>query len=95
MCEYPDAVFSLLEKVWGDIDFATEESGELLVSLQKGLLREEQVETLGHFIHSGRAPERGNYGTTFSKSVGMALFDLTTAQLAYANALAKGLGTEL
>jgi ornithine cyclodeaminase len=48
--EYPDAVFSLVEKVWVDIDFAKEESGELLVPLQKGLLREEQLETLGHFI---------------------------------------------
>jgi ornithine cyclodeaminase/alanine dehydrogenase-like protein (mu-crystallin family) len=65
------------------------------VPLEKGLLREEQVETLGHFIRSGRAPERGRYGTTFSKSVGMALLDLTSARLAYANALKKGLGTEL
>jgi ornithine cyclodeaminase len=93
--EYPDALFSLVEKVWVDIDFAKEESGELIVPLQKGLLQEEQLETLGHFIQSGRAPERGAYGTTFSKAVGMALFDLTTARLAYANALASGLGTDL
>ncbi|MCJ7549827.1 MAG: ornithine cyclodeaminase family protein [Anaerolineae bacterium] len=93
--EYPDAVFSLVEKVWVDIDFAKEESGELLAPLQKGLLQEDQLETLGHFIQSGRAPERGAYGTTFSKAVGMALFDLTTARLAYANALERGLGTEL
>ena len=93
--EYPDALFSLIEKVWVDIDFAKEESGELLVPLQKGLLQEDQLETLGHFIESGRAPERGAHGTTFSKAVGMALFDLTTARLAYTNALAKGLGTEL
>ena len=93
--EYPDAVFTLVEKVWVDIDFAREESGELLVPLQKGLLQEDQLETLGHFIQSGRAPERGTHGTTFSKAVGMALFDLTTARLAYANALEKGLGTEL
>jgi ornithine cyclodeaminase/alanine dehydrogenase-like protein (mu-crystallin family) len=93
--EYPDAVFRLVEKVWVDIDFAKEESGELLVPLQKGLLREDQLETVGHFIRSGRPPERGAHGTTFSKSVGMALFDLTTARLAYANALEKGLGTQL
>jgi len=93
--EYPDALFSLVEKVWVDIDFAKEESGELIVPLQKGLLQEDQLETLGHFIGSGRAPERGTHGTTFSKAVGMALFDLTTARLAYTNALAKGLGTEL
>lgn len=93
--EYPDAIFKVVEKVWVDIDFAKEESGELLVPLQKGLLREEQLETLGHLIRSDRAPERGPHGTTFSKSVGMALFDLTTARRAYTNALGKGLGTEL
>lgn len=93
--EYPDAIFSLVEKVWIDIDLAKEESGELLVPLKKGLLQEGQLETLGHFIRSGKTPNRGAYGTTFSKSVGMALFDLTTARLAYAKALEKGLGTQL
>ncbi len=93
--EYPDAVFSLVEKVWIDTDFASEESGELMTPLQKGLLHTEQLETLGHFIQSGRAPERGVYGTTFFKSVGMAMFDLTAARLTYTNALQKGLGTVL
>jgi ornithine cyclodeaminase len=93
--EFPDAIFSLIEKVWIDTDFAAEESGELLIPLREGNLRVDQLETLGRFIASGEAPPRGVYGTTFSKSVGMALFDLTTAQLAYANASAMGLGTEL
>ena len=93
--EYPDALFTRIERVWVDIAFAKEESGELIIPLKKGLLDEGQIETLGHFIRSGRSPERGPYGTTFSKSVGMALFDLTTARRAYANACEKGLGTEL
>jgi ornithine cyclodeaminase/alanine dehydrogenase-like protein (mu-crystallin family) len=93
--EYPDALFSRVDKVWIDIDFAVEESGELMIPLQQGNLREEQLETLGHFIQSGRAPERGVHGTTFFKTVGMALFDLTTAQLAYTNAVQSGLGTRL
>jgi ornithine cyclodeaminase len=93
--EYPDAIFAVVERVWIDIDFAKEESGELLVPLREGKLREGQLETLGHFILSGRAPERGAYGTTFFKTVGMALFDLTTAQLAYRNAASQGLGIPL
>mgnify|MGYP001131726609 CR=1 FL=1 len=93
--EYPDAIFAVVERVWIDIDFAKEESGELLVPLREGRLKEEQLETLGHFILSGRAPERGAYGTTFFKTVGMALFDLTTAQLAYRNATSQGLGVKL
>jgi ornithine cyclodeaminase len=93
--EYPDALFTLLEKVWVDIDFAKEESGELMIPLQSGLLRESQLETLGHFIQACQPPARGPSGTTFFKTVGMALFDLTTARLAYANADKMGLGTEL
>jgi ornithine cyclodeaminase/alanine dehydrogenase-like protein (mu-crystallin family) len=93
--EYPDAVFSLVDKVWVDIDFAKEESGELMIPLKSGILQESQLETLGHFIQSGQPPARGPSGTTFFKTVGMALFDLTTARLAYANAMAQGLGTVL
>jgi ornithine cyclodeaminase len=93
--EYPDALFSLVEKVWVDIDFAKEESGELILPLRSGILQESQLETLGHLIESGQPPARGPSGTTFFKTVGMALFDLTTARLAYANAVSKGLGTEL
>jgi len=93
--EYPDAVFSVVEKVWVDVDFAKEESGELLVPLREGYLREGQLETLGHFILSGRTPDRGSFGTTFFKSVGMALFDLTTARSVYAKAVELGLGIEL
>jgi ornithine cyclodeaminase len=85
----------VVEKVWVDIDFAQEESGELMIPLQSGLLHESQLETLGHFIQTGQPPARGPTGTTFFKTVGMALFDLTTARLAYANATQMGLGTEL
>jgi len=93
--EYPDALFTLVDKVWVDIHFAKEESGELMVPLQSGLLSEPQIETLGRLIQSGQPPARGLSGTTFFKTVGMALFDLTTAQLAYANAVAQGVGTVL
>jgi ornithine cyclodeaminase/alanine dehydrogenase-like protein (mu-crystallin family) len=93
--EYPDAVFSRVAKVWVDTRFATEESGELLIPLQQGTLREVQVETLGHLIQSEREPDRGVYGTTFFKTVGMALLDLTTAQTVYQKAQQKGIGTTL
>ena len=95
MREYPDAVFSVTQKVWVDTNFAREEAGELIVPLRESHLKEEQLETLGSFILSGRAPDRGPYGTTFFKSVGMALFDLVTARLAYSRAVEQGLGIEL
>jgi ornithine cyclodeaminase len=93
--EYPDAAMRVVKRVWIDTDYALEESGELIIPLREGLLREDQLETLGHFILSGRPPERGAYGTTMFKTVGMALFDLTTARLAYASARERDLGTEL
>jgi ornithine cyclodeaminase/alanine dehydrogenase-like protein (mu-crystallin family) len=93
--EYPDAAMRVVEKVWIDTDYALEESGELMIPLHEGLLRQDQVETLGHFILSGRPPERGTHATTMFKTVGMALFDLTTARQAYDNARERGLGTEL
>ena len=93
--EMPDAVFRVVERVWVDIDYAREESGELIVPLANGLLREDQIETLGQVIRSGRAPERGAHGATLSKAVGMALLDLTTARRAYANAMERNLGTVL
>ena len=93
--EYPDAVFARTARVWVDTRFATEESGELLIPLQQGILREEQLDTLGHLILSGQEPDRGMYGTTFFKTVGMALLDLTTIQVAYQKALQSGLGTRL
>ena len=93
--EYPDAAMRAVSKVWIDTDYAIAESGELIIPLRKGLLREGQLETLGHFILSGRSPERGARGTTMFKTVGMALFDLTTARLAYASARERHLGTEL
>jgi ornithine cyclodeaminase/alanine dehydrogenase-like protein (mu-crystallin family) len=93
--EYPDAIFSRIAKVWVDTRFATEESGELLIPLQQGKLREEQVETLGHLIQFGCEPDRGAYGTTFFKTVGMALLDLTTIQTAFQKAIQLGIGTRL
>lgn len=81
--EYPDAIFARTEQVWVDTPHAVAESGELAIPLEQGLLQAHQVQTLGAQIASGKAPDRGRYGTTFFKSVGMALFDLQTARSVY------------
>jgi ornithine cyclodeaminase/alanine dehydrogenase-like protein (mu-crystallin family) len=93
--EYPDALFTQISNVCVDIDFAKEESGEILLPLAKGLLRDEQIITLGQFIRSGEKPERGENGTTFFKTVGMALFDLAAARLIYECSKESGIGTVL
>jgi ornithine cyclodeaminase/alanine dehydrogenase-like protein (mu-crystallin family) len=93
--EYPDAVFQTANKIFVDIDYAKEESGELLIPLEKGLICEEEIESLGHFISHKTALQAVQYKTTFTKSVGMALFYLTTANLIYKNAFEKKIGTIL
>ena len=93
--EYPDALFTQTSAVWVDIDYAKEESGEILAPLAKGLLRDEQIITLGQFIRSGEKPDRGENGTTFFKTVGMALFDLAAARLIYECSKERGIGTVL
>ncbi len=93
--EYPDAIFARTAKVWVDTPHACEESGELRVPLAAGALRADQIETLGALIASGNPPDRGEYGTTFFKSVGMALLDLQAASAVFAAARERGIGTEL
>ena len=90
--EYPDAVFKQSSQVWVDIDYAKEESGEILIPLKEGILKEEQILTLGRFIRSGAEPDKGESGTTFFKTVGMALFDLAAAQVIYESAKDRGMG---
>ncbi len=93
--EYPDAVFSQTSQVCVDINYAKEESGEILVPLRENLLKEEQIVTLGQLIRSREKPDRGKTGTTFFKTVGMALFDLAAARLVYECAIERGIGTVL
>lgn len=93
--EYPDAVFSQTSQVCVDINYAKEESGEILVPLRENLLKEDQIVTLGQLIRSGEKPDRGKTGTTFFKTVGMALFDLAAARLVYECAVERGIGTVL
>ena len=93
--EYPQAIFSRTAKVWVDTPHASEESGELGIPLAKGWIEASQIETLGALIDSGESADRGAYGATFFKSVGMALFDLQAAQAIYEIARERGMGTEL
>ena len=53
-----------------------------------------QIETLGALIARGTPPDRGEFGTTFFKSVGMALFDLKAARAIYDAARRRNLGAE-
>lgn len=93
--EYPDAIFARTATVWVDTLHARTESGEIAIPLANGALRTDQIITLGTQIASSAPPDRGEFGTTFFKSVGMALLDLRVAQMIYTRAKSNGLGVEL
>jgi ornithine cyclodeaminase len=93
MREFPDSLFSLISEVIVDTPHAVMESGDLSIPLEKMLIDQSGIYTLGKLINHEHTVDTGN--TTFFKSVGMALFDLFTAKTVYKNALENGIGTEV
>jgi ornithine cyclodeaminase/alanine dehydrogenase-like protein (mu-crystallin family) len=90
--EIPQALYELVDTVYIDTRDAGDESGDIIHPLKEGWVTRDQVQTLGQYLvqQSSRATSRDE--TTFIKSVGMALFDVTAAQLIFDQAVAKGLG---
>jgi len=85
MRELPDSLFSLLNHCFVDVRFALEESGDLIHPIEMGLLKQKQVIPIGSLIRGTVTADI--QGTTLFKLVGMALFDLFTAQWFYEKAL--------
>lgn len=95
MREFPAALFSLLELMFIDTDFARHESGDLITPLKEGWIAPKQVFTLGKLINGQVDFDREKESTRLFKSVGMALFDVVTAEFIYRQAKEKGLGREV
>lgn len=95
MREYPEALFSLLDKIYVDVDFAKEESGDLVFPLKNQLIEENQIETLGKFLKEEENKEEVVKKTTFFKSVGMGLFDIVVAQFIYNKAKDHNIGQKI
>lgn len=85
MRELPDSLFTLIDQCFVDVRFALEESGDLIHPIEMGLLKQKQVIPLGSLIR-GKVTADTNRTTLF-KLVGMALFDLFTAQWFYEKAI--------
>lgn len=89
MQEYPEKIYKLIDKVYIDVEFAKQESGDLCIPLDKGWLKESQVEMLSRGIKNKNINKNT---TTFYKSVGMALFDIIVANFLYTKALKENIG---
>jgi ornithine cyclodeaminase len=93
MQEYPFSIYKLLKQIIVDTPLAEQESGDVSKALEKGLIQKDQLYTLGKIIKGNAEVDRS--GTTFYKSVGMALFDLLTARKMYENARRLGIGEHI
>ncbi len=71
-----------------------EETGDIRIPLEKGLIRLEEVAEIGE-VASGKRKGRVGDGITVFKSVGLAVQDACAAYLAYKLAVEKGLGIKV
>ncbi|RPH34220.1 MAG: ornithine cyclodeaminase family protein [Bacteroidales bacterium] len=87
--ELPEELLSLTDTIFVDTPFAASECGDLAIPLASKILTNEKIVTIGKLInkaHQVKSPTR------VFKSVGVALFDLFTANLIYQKALESGAG---
>ncbi|HKI78105.1 MAG TPA: ornithine cyclodeaminase family protein [Ignavibacteriaceae bacterium] len=91
MREYPETFFKELDKIYIDTEHAFEETGDLITPIQKGWIKKEQVVSIADAIQNDC--KGVNSGTSFFKSVGMALFDIVIAELIFKKSKEKKLGT--
>lgn len=81
MREIPDAVLDLVDRVYVELPYACEESGDLSQPLAEGRLTRDQVVLMSDFLASKETVEWAAKETTYFKSVGMGLFDICIAQI--------------
>jgi ornithine cyclodeaminase len=93
MQELPDAIYRLADKLFIDSDFARHETGDTINPVKKGLLKEEDIFTLGKLITRKVTVDTNK--TTVYKSAGMAIFDLFVAQAMYEQAIKMKIGTSV
>lgn len=94
MREYPRAIYSLVKNIFIDTEHGFEESGDMIIPIDNGWVDKHIFVKMGELIKNNERYETKK-GTTFFKSVGMALFDITVSEYIYEQALLKGLGTKI
>lgn len=80
MREIPDVIWDLVDKVYIELPYACEESGDLSQPLEEGRITEDRTVLMNEFLAFGEPEEKVTKKTTYFKSVGMGLFDVCIAQ---------------
>lgn len=94
MRELPDALLEIADIVVVDTDFAKQESGDLYIPIQKGILKDEKIQNMGVFLNEKDKHDlKGK--TTLYKSVGMGLFDMVVSDKIYKKALENKIGQNI
>ena len=91
--ELPDAVSRLAAQIYTELPYACEETGDLRIPLESGVLPKEKIRYMEDLIedtHNGRPHTQSE--TRCFKSVGMGIFDARVAQLVYEKAMEKNIG---
>ena len=68
-------------------------SGDLMIPIREGLLREEQVAEIAELVEGRRPGRESAEEITYFKSVGVPIQDLVTAREVESRAIARGIGT--
>lgn len=95
MREYPDSIFSEVDRVYVDTLHALDETGDLMGPLDAGTLFREDIYPLAKILPAGGyyVPVKGK--SVLFKSVGLSVFDLYAARALLALGREKGEGQEL
>jgi len=93
MREFPEHLLQNLKQMFIDSHDAVNESGDILIPLQKGWLSEAQFIPFSKVVTQKVKPDFTQ--TRVFKSTGMALFDLIAAETVYEKAVQVQLGQEL
>jgi ornithine cyclodeaminase/alanine dehydrogenase-like protein (mu-crystallin family) len=93
MQELPNSVYRLAGQLAVDSEHALHEVGDVINPLQAGLLREENVFSIGECVMGKRAVDVDR--NTAYKSVGAAMYDLFVAEAFYRAAKSRGVGVEV
>lgn len=93
MQELPDSVYRLAGELVIDSDAARHEVGDVIGPVERAILRAEDVFSIGQLVTGRRSVDVR--ATTAYKTVGMALYDLVAAHVAYSAAKLRGIGREI